>query len=199
VSLPTINRSGDASSAEQTMPSDADVARLRGALGDQDGRRRPCSRPPEIGIVIGREHGEREKLQLRPDFRLDGGAHGLRKRHARSESSRPCARCFDATRDSAADVVQLHVEEHALAGAGQRRRQRQSMLRTPADSRSCRIPRCRPGARSAPRPHEPTADRERRFSRSRGFSSAGLLMRTHAPVRPAAAPLPSAGPLSAPL
>ena len=102
---------------------DADVARLRGALGDQLRHGEVVAGGGEIGIVVGGEHRDGEDAQLRAGARVDRRVHGLRIGVHGEERRAELRDALDPARDRVADVVQLEVEEDLLAGAGQRARE----------------------------------------------------------------------------
>ena len=78
---------------------DADVARLRGALGDQLRHGEVVAGGGEIGVVVGGQHRDGEDAQARAFARVDRRMHGLRigvhgeeaSRRASPRSRRPCA------------------------------------------------------------------------------------------------------------
>ena len=73
----------------------------------------------EILVVVGRQHGDGEDAQARL-ARLDRGLHGLRiGMHGEERGAEP-RHAFDALRDRVADVMKLEIDEHLLAGIGQR-------------------------------------------------------------------------------
>ena len=63
------------------------------------------------------------RMRKRPLARFDRGLHGLRIGVHGEEARAEPRHALDALRDRVADVVQLEIEEHALAGAGKRLRE----------------------------------------------------------------------------
>ena len=101
--------------ADQTI--DPENARLFRACGDQCLYRRVVAGRLKVAVVIGGEHGDGENAQT-AFARLDRGLHRLRIGMNRQEGRAEARDAFHALRDRIADVVQLEIEEGALAGAG---------------------------------------------------------------------------------
>ena len=99
---------------------DADVARLRGALGNQLRHGEVVAGGGEIGIVVGGQHGDGEDAEARAFARIDRRMHGLRIAVHGEEGRAELGDALDALGHRVADVVQLEIEEHLLVGADQR-------------------------------------------------------------------------------
>ena len=99
---------------------DADVARLRGAAGDEvRRRRRRIARLGEVLVVVGGQHGDGEDLQGRARLPGHRRAHGLRIGVDGQEGGAEPGDRAHALLDRVADVVELEVEEDLLALADQ--------------------------------------------------------------------------------
>ena len=105
-------------------PVDADLARLRRPPRDQRRDAERVSGRLEVRIVVGGEHGHGENAQAGAASRGDRGLHGLRIGVHGDEGRADAGDALHALFDGVADVVQLEVEEHLLAGADQRFRER---------------------------------------------------------------------------
>src|SRR5262245_9734101 len=109
--------------ARADEPVDTDVARLSGAFGDELRNREIITGRGEIGVVVGGEHGDGEKAQGGAFARIDRGMHGLWIGVHREKRCPQPGNAFDAPGDGVADIVQLEVEEDALARAGEHARE----------------------------------------------------------------------------
>ena len=103
---------------------DAKHLRLLGAGLDQIGDAEPIAGGVEIAVVVGGQHGDGEDFQARAGAGLDRGLHGLRIGVHGQEGRAQFGDALDAARHGVADVMQLEIEEHLLAG-----------IREPADQR----------------------------------------------------------------
>ena len=92
----------------------------------------------------------------------DRRLHGLRIGVHGEESRAHLRHAFDALLHGVADVVQLEVEKHLLAGGDEPAPRTAGRRRRRADSRSCRTTPRRRAARPWPRRRRPRAGRARR-------------------------------------
>ena len=105
---------------------DAEHLRLLGAGLDQIGDAEPIAGGVQIAVVIGGQHGDGENLQARAGAGLDRRLHGLRIGMHGEEGRAQFGDALDAARHGVADVVQLEIDEHLLAGIGELADQRQA-------------------------------------------------------------------------
>ena len=144
------------------QPVDADVARLRGARGGQFADAHVVAGGGEIGVVIGGQHGHRENAQLRAALALDRRLHGLRIGVHGEKGRAELRHALDALGHRVADVVQLEIEKHLLAGRDQAGGERQAAGESELIADLVERHRRRRAATPWPRRPPPTAGRERR-------------------------------------
>ena len=115
-----------ASSAEQTSPSTPMSRACAARAAASSVHAHLVAGGGKIGIVVGREHGHGQNAQLRAALAFDRRLHGLRIGVHGQERRAELRDALDALGHRVADIVQLEIEKHLLAGGDQSRGERQA-------------------------------------------------------------------------